>query len=118
MLRGYGLYAPNYHSTSRPGLGAVCTSSIWPDVLMDITSYDSTALATTIYTSAGENGALVFATAFDGTAATSVDTSIPTRLTNSVTSTTAATITSSAGTSISVSGAALALPAVLIVLLL
>ncbi|AEO69545.1 uncharacterized protein THITE_2131146 [Thermothielavioides terrestris NRRL 8126] len=72
---GYGLYAPNYHSTKRPGLDAVCTSSVWPGELMDITSYDATALATTIATNAGDNGALVFATAFDGTLASYIATS-------------------------------------------
>lgn len=64
------VYAPNYHNnTDRPGLGAVCYSTIWPHELMDITSYDATALATTIYTSAGEDMMMVFATAFDGTLA-------------------------------------------------
>ena len=67
---GYMVYAPNYHNnTDRPGLGAVCYSTIWPHELMDITSYDATALATTIYTSAGEDMNMVFATAFDGTLA-------------------------------------------------
>lgn len=67
---GYMVYAPNYrNNTDRPGLGAVCYSTIWPHELMDITSYDAAALATTIYTSAGEDMVMVFATAFDGTLA-------------------------------------------------
>ncbi|OIW27856.1 hypothetical protein CONLIGDRAFT_705794 [Coniochaeta ligniaria NRRL 30616] len=74
---GYGLYAPNYYSTERPGLDAVCTSDVWPNVLIDITSYDATGLATTIATSAGDNGTLVFATAFDGTLAAHIATSPP-----------------------------------------
>ncbi|OJZ90248.1 hypothetical protein ASPFODRAFT_77471 [Aspergillus luchuensis CBS 106.47] len=68
----YGVYMPNYQNSTRPGLGAVCTSSIWPDVLMDITSYDSAGSVTVIPTIAGDDGALVFATAFDGTKATAV----------------------------------------------
>ncbi|WPH00145.1 Hypothetical protein R9X50_00296800 [Acrodontium crateriforme] len=74
---GYGLWAPNYLSANRPGLGAVCTSSVWPNVLLDITSYDGTALATTIAATAGVNGTMVFATAFDGTMAPSIATTSP-----------------------------------------
>ncbi|OJK04266.1 hypothetical protein ASPACDRAFT_50145 [Aspergillus aculeatus ATCC 16872] len=66
---GYGVYLPNYHNATRPGLGAVCTSSVWPSVLMDITRYDAAGKVTVIPTSAGEDGTLVFATAFDGTSA-------------------------------------------------
>ncbi|PYI01147.1 hypothetical protein BO78DRAFT_328295 [Aspergillus sclerotiicarbonarius CBS 121057] len=91
---GYGLYAPNYLNTTRPGLGAVCTSSVWPDELMDITSYDSTALATVIPTSAGVNGTLVFATAFDGTKATSVASSTPSSSPTTASSTTSVTTAS------------------------
>ncbi|RDW56741.1 CFEM protein [Coleophoma cylindrospora] len=72
---GFGFFAPYYNSTERPGLNAVCTSSIWPNILMDITSYDATGLATVIATSAGVNGALVLATPFDGNMATAVVTS-------------------------------------------
>ncbi|RDW56892.1 CFEM protein [Coleophoma crateriformis] len=72
---GFGFYAPYYTNTERPGLDAVCTSSIWPNILMDITSYDATALATVIATSAGVNGSLVLATPFDGNKATAVVTS-------------------------------------------
>ncbi|KAJ5211432.1 uncharacterized protein N7498_003078 [Penicillium cinerascens] len=107
--RRYGLYAPNYQNATRPGLGAVCISSIWPSVLIDITSYDSTAFATVIPATAGVNGTLVFATAFDGTPATSVanststaaastvpvTSSITAPLTLSSTSTTSITSTSS-----------------------
>ncbi|RDW67019.1 hypothetical protein BP5796_09768 [Coleophoma crateriformis] len=67
----YGLYLPKNHNVERPGLGAVCTLDFWPDVLMDITKYDKTALVTTDYTSAGQDGTVVLAYAFDGTAATS-----------------------------------------------
>ncbi|PYI34363.1 hypothetical protein BP00DRAFT_484707 [Aspergillus indologenus CBS 114.80] len=69
---GYGVYLPNYHNPTRPGLGAVCTSSVWPSVLMDITRYDAAGKVTVIPTSAGADGTLVFATAFDGTVATVV----------------------------------------------
>ncbi|RAH85841.1 hypothetical protein BO86DRAFT_437116 [Aspergillus japonicus CBS 114.51] len=69
---GYGVYLPNYHNPTRPGLGAVCTSSVWPSVLMDITSYDAAGKVTVVPTSAGQDGTLVFATAFDGTVATVV----------------------------------------------
>ncbi|PYH84410.1 hypothetical protein BO82DRAFT_381565 [Aspergillus uvarum CBS 121591] len=69
---GYGVYLPNYHKTTRPGLGAVCTSNVWPSVLMDITRYDAAGKVTVIPTSAGEDVTVVFATAFDGTVATVV----------------------------------------------
>ncbi|EEA22058.1 hypothetical protein TMatcc_008518 [Talaromyces marneffei ATCC 18224] len=116
--RGYSLYAPNYHNTDRPGLDAVCTSSIWPDVLMDITSYDATALATVIDTTADINGTLVFATAYDGTlagfvasvastalsiASKTVDSSAP------VTTTAFRTVASSTSTTTSSSAASLQL---------
>ncbi|UKZ56763.1 hypothetical protein TrVGV298_010604 [Trichoderma virens] len=96
--RGFGFYAPNFNNTQRPGLGAICTSTVWADVLMDITSYDTTALATIIPTSAGINGTLVFATAFDGISATAVVTS-PTSSSASSSSTSKST-TASTTTSI------------------
>ncbi|KAL7939879.1 hypothetical protein V8C35DRAFT_326634 [Trichoderma chlorosporum] len=72
---GFGFYAPNFNNTQRPGLSAICTSTVWASVLMDITSYDATTLATVLPTSAGINGTLVFATAFDGVPATTTVTS-------------------------------------------
>ncbi|KAH8125167.1 hypothetical protein FP744_10009567 [Trichoderma asperellum] len=68
----FDLYIPQLTNTQRPGLGAVCTSLIWPDVLMDVTSYDETALATVIPTKAGTDITVVWATAFDGILATPV----------------------------------------------
>ncbi|RAH39808.1 uncharacterized protein BO95DRAFT_437236, partial [Aspergillus brunneoviolaceus CBS 621.78] len=68
----YGVYLPDYRDATRPGLGAVCTSSVWPNVLMDTTRYDAAGRVTVIPTSAGKEGTLVFATAFDGTSATVV----------------------------------------------
>ncbi|OBT71645.1 hypothetical protein VF21_09709 [Pseudogymnoascus sp. 05NY08] len=58
---------PNYNG-KRPGLDAICTSRIFMDVLMDVTSYNATAFTTVVATSAPSNGAIVFANAFDGTA--------------------------------------------------
>ncbi|PWY88960.1 hypothetical protein BO70DRAFT_393479 [Aspergillus heteromorphus CBS 117.55] len=106
---GYGLYAPNYQNTTRPGLGAVCTSVIGADVLMDVTSYNSTAFATVIPTIAGVNGTMVFATAFDGTAATSVVTSTSTSATSTVPSTTSTiTLTTLSDTSSTTSSTSVA----------
>ncbi|KAJ5628855.1 hypothetical protein N7490_011083 [Penicillium lividum] len=59
-------------------------SSIWPSVLMDITSHNSTALAIVISAIAGVNGTLVFATAFHGTSATSVANSTTTAAASTV----------------------------------
>ncbi|EAW10035.1 CFEM domain-containing protein [Aspergillus clavatus NRRL 1] len=95
---GYGVYAPNYQDTARPGLGAVCTSSIWPNVLMDTTSYDSTGSATVIPTVAGDDGVLVFATAFDGTKATSVGSSTSSSSPISLSSHTTSTIPATTST--------------------
>ncbi|OBT68749.1 hypothetical protein VE03_02226 [Pseudogymnoascus sp. 23342-1-I1] len=64
----FGPYLPNRDSVDRPGLDALCTSSIVRNVLMDISSYDLTAFATVIVTSAPTYGVLVLADAFDGTA--------------------------------------------------
>lgn len=50
----------------------MCTSMIWPDVLVNATSYDKTALATVISTKAGADIIVVWATAFDGILATPV----------------------------------------------
>ncbi|KAL1845242.1 hypothetical protein VTK73DRAFT_820 [Phialemonium thermophilum] len=103
---GYGLYAPEFHNTERPGLGAVCTSTVGPSVLMDITSYDATGLVTTLATRAGDDGTLVFATAFDGTAARSVATATP----NSQSSSPASVATTSAAVSSSVPSSARSSP--------
>ncbi|OBT60866.1 hypothetical protein VE03_09694 [Pseudogymnoascus sp. 23342-1-I1] len=64
----FNLFLPNESNANRPGLNATCTSHIYANALMDITSYDSTAYATVIATSAPAYGVLVFANAFDGTA--------------------------------------------------
>lgn len=63
---------------------------------MDITSYDSSSLVIVLPTSAGADGTLVFATAFDGTAATSVASS--TSAGSSATAVTSTTSTTSTGT--------------------
>ncbi|KAI9645913.1 hypothetical protein NHQ30_005350 [Ciborinia camelliae] len=84
---GFGLYAPNFTDTQRPGSGAICTSSIWQNVLIDITSYDSTALATIIPTSAPANGTLVLANAFEGVAATATVTTSTTGTSSNTTAT-------------------------------
>lgn len=83
---GFGVIAPNITDTQRPGLGAICTSSIWQGVLMDITSYDSLTLATVIPTTAPGNGTIVLASAFDGNAV------IPPRTTSTTTSTACKTV--------------------------
>ncbi|PYH85074.1 hypothetical protein BO82DRAFT_381106 [Aspergillus uvarum CBS 121591] len=85
----YGVYMPNYQDSTRPGLGAICTSSIWPNVLMDVTSYDTAGSATVIPTIADDDGALVFATGFDGTRATAIASS--TTMESSTTSPTSTT---------------------------
>jgi hypothetical protein len=66
--RGFGLYAHNITNTQRPGPNAICTSIVWPSVLMDVTSYDLATLASVVPETVGENATLVFATAFEGTA--------------------------------------------------
>jgi hypothetical protein len=106
---GYMVYAPHYHNnTDHPGLGAVCYSTIWPRELMDITSYDATALATTIYTSAGEDMTMVFATAFDGTLASVIVSGASTASSTEMGEVVSSTSTSTTTTAFSVSSGAVA----------
>ncbi|KAI9729525.1 MAG: hypothetical protein M1818_008498 [Claussenomyces sp. TS43310] len=86
----FGVNAPNYaDNTDRPFSGAACTSSLGPDELYDITSYDSTAYWTVVPTSAPDGGTVVRVNAFDGIAATAAATTTttssvsPTRSTSS-----------------------------------
>ncbi|GKZ30894.1 hypothetical protein AbraIFM66950_010583 [Aspergillus brasiliensis] len=97
----YEVYLPNYHNPTRPGLGAVCSSSIWPNVLMDVTSYDAAGSSTVTFTSAGYNGPIVFATAFDGTLATAVVSSMPSTSTYMSTTSTSTSTSPSGATSTS-----------------
>ena len=82
----FGIYAPNFHDKVRPGRGAVCTSNIWPQVLVDVTSYRGSTWTVRGET-AGTEGTLVVATAFEGVKATYVvsDQPSPTRQAGSTT---------------------------------
>ncbi|KAH9218428.1 hypothetical protein DL95DRAFT_259291, partial [Leptodontidium sp. 2 PMI_412] len=58
---GYNLVAPNYGDPVRPGLGAVCSSYIAADALMDITTFDHTGGETVVPMTVGPDGTVVWA---------------------------------------------------------
>ena len=83
------MYGLNPAYTQRPARDAWCTSVVWPSVLLDVTSYDATGRATVVPTTAPDDGLVVWAIPYDGTAATPV----------SITSTTVSSIRSITTTS-------------------
>ncbi|RQM05207.1 hypothetical protein DH86_00004169 [Scytalidium sp. 3C] len=87
------LLAPNVDDPIRPGAGAVCTTYLGPSELLDITSFDSTGRQTVVGATAGPDGTVVFANAFDGITATGV--SLPPAPSSTPVSTTASSSTSS-----------------------
>ena len=93
---GFNVLAPNYNSLpSRPFSGAGCVSILGAYQSYAVTSYDTTALLTTVSTAAPSTGTFVHANAFDG-----IVTGLPTSTAApSTTSSTTSTSTSSIATS-------------------
>ncbi|KAH8653580.1 hypothetical protein BX600DRAFT_82725 [Xylariales sp. PMI_506] len=92
-------YEIDFTNTQRPAADAVCGLEVFPDVLMDITSYDASGGSTIIPTSAPTSGTLVLAWAYDGIAATPTTGVTITPVTPSPTTGSSATITAAASTS-------------------
>ena len=96
---GYGLIAPNYDNSTRPGAGAVCTSYIGGGALMDITSFDTTGGETIVPQTADGNGTIVWANAFDGFTTTAASVASTSSTSSSISTTTSShTSTSSSST--------------------
>lgn len=63
---GYSLLVPNVDDPSRSSAGAACASNIGGGALMDVTTFDSEGGEAVVPMTAGSDGTVVWAYAFDG----------------------------------------------------